>query len=333
MPQENSFKSFLTHVTCFINSRLKLAARNKIGWFLAWVVAMTSGSAVYAQSTDIPSTVNEIFSHRLENTLRYQEAVGPLGVARGRAYVQIGRRQFLLETLQTLSPDSQRVREDYLLDVRQGDTLSVSTARYAITLPRPWEGYQARIGVFHAYSEPFPIGIEAGQVLLRAEFNPLALLSLQPGAARVGQQVWVLNSAYGLHGDTLACYKLLPAPEQGQYLMALYERRTRGNRHWRHNNRLTYQWLVDPGARQVEAAEFPQPGPNSWRWLRTYTSETDFSETCSSAMTSPRGMIIMPQYSRVFTRKSAKDYHDIYTITNYETAKPALTFSVIFHYE
>lgn len=91
----------------------------------------------------------------------------------------MGQRRFLLAARQPLGRDSQRVREEYRLLARPHDTVSVSKARYALSAPLRREGQRLALGLFHEY--PNAMTVEAGQVLVRAEFSPLALLSLHPG--------------------------------------------------------------------------------------------------------------------------------------------------------
>lgn len=300
-------------------------------WSMMLLGAYCPGTA---GAQGILNDVNSVFNQRLETTCRYQEAVAPLGVTLANCYLQVGRHQFLLESLQTLSPDNQRVREDYLLAARLHDTVSVSKARYALSPPVSRAGRQLALELFHEY--PNRITVEAGQVLLRADFSPLAVLNLQPGTARVGQQVWVQNTAPDLNGDTLACYELLPAPATNLYRMVLRERRTRGNRHWRHNNRRTCEWSVDLRQRRIDAVQFLADDSRALRWERSYSTATDFSETCSST-NPPEWEGLAPTvdtlYTRRFTRENAREARDTYTMSSDDATQPALTFSLISHYD
>lgn len=302
-----------------------------LAWGLAWGIGASSGAC--AQTGDQLATANEVFSQRLETTCRYQEALW--GGAGASCYLQVGQRRFLLAALQPLGRDSQRVREEYRLLARPHDTVSVSKARYALSKPLHIEGKRVALGRFHAY--PNAMTVEAGEVLVRAEFSPLALLSLHPGPARAGQRVWVHNAAPDFSGDTLACYELLPASAPGLYRMVLRERRTRGNRHWRHNNHRTCEWEINPLARRVSAAQWL--GTDTWakqHWERTYTSATDFVETCTGEVPAERPLFdphTYTLYTRTFTQVDARQTRDTYTIRGRRASQPTLTCTLITYYD
>ena len=304
-----------------------------LAWGLAWGIGASSGAC--AQTGDQLATANEVFSQRLETTCRYQEALTPWGSAGASCYLQVGQRRFLLAARQPLGRDSQRVREEYRLLARPHDTVSVSKARYELSKPLLLEGLRVALGRFHAY--PNAMTVEAGEVLVEADFSPLALLSLHPGPARAGQRVWVYNMDPDFNGDTLACYELLPASAPGLYRMVLHERRTRGNRHWRHNNRRTFEWEIDPLARRVSAAQWL--GTDAWarqHWERTYTSATDFVETCTGNVPAERPLFdphTYTLYTRTFTQVDARQARDTYTISSPDATQPALTCALITYYD
>jgi hypothetical protein len=308
-----------------------------LAWGLAWGIGASAGAR--AQTGDQLATANEVFSQRLETTCHYQEALTPWpwGAAGASCYLQVGQRRFLLATRQPLGRDSQRVREEYRLLARPHDTVSVSKARYALSKPLHIEGKRVALGLFHAYPNANAMTVEAGEVLVRAEFSPLALLSLHPGPARAGQRVWVHNAAPDFSGDTLACYELLPASAPGLYRMVLRERRTRGNRHWCHNNRRTFEWEINPLARRVSAAQWL--GTDAWarqHWERTYTSATDFVETCTGNVPPERPLFDPPTYTlytRTFVQVDARQARDTYTISSPDASQPTLTCTLITYYD
>jgi hypothetical protein len=303
-------------------------------WGLAWGIGASSGAR--AQTGDQLATANEVFSQRLETTCRYQEALTPWGAAGTSCYLQVGQRRFLLAARQPLGRDSQRVREEYRLLARPHDTVSVSKARYVLSKLSHLADQRLSLGLFHAY--PDEMTVEAERVLVRAEFSPLALLSLHPGPARAGQRVWVQNAAPDFGSDTLACYELESASAPGVYHMVLRERRTRGNRHWRHNNRITCEWYIDPPARQVRAVQWLGDNPRgAQHWERTYTSATDFVETCTGEVRVPRPVLVesgtYTLYTRTFTQVDARQGRDTYTIRGRYATEPALICTLITYYD
>jgi hypothetical protein len=293
-----------------------------------------------AQTGDLLATANEVFSQRLETTCRYQEALTPWAAAGTSCYLQVGQRRFLLAAQQPLGRDSQRVREEYRLLARPHDTVSVSRARYESSTPLLLEGQRVSLGRFHAYPNAL-MTVKAGVVLVKAEFSPLALLSLRPGPARVGQRVWVLNEDPDFGGDTLACYELESVSATGRYDMVLRERRTRGNPHWRHNNHPTFSWYINPLDRQVSAAqwlgEWPGGSPRvAQHWERTYTSATDFVETCTWQAPVANPLFdsgTRTLYTRTFTQVDARQARDTYTISSPDATQPALTCTLITYYD
>jgi hypothetical protein len=301
---------------------------------LANVVSLVSTPVTQAQ--DLLSQVNSTFYQRLETCLRYQEAVLPAGKSAVHHYLQIGKRQFLLESLQTVASTKDRIREHYVLTTTCTDTLSVSRAQYRLSNNLNRGEQQVATGAFYNYPTLYPYYIEAGMTLVRQEFNPWDILHLQPGKARSGQVVYVQNTAPDFSGDTLACYTLTRTGDTYQIL--LQERRNRANRRWRHNAKTACYWKVDVVQRRVSATiSVGDDVGNLLSWERTYTNETDFLETSTS--TGPKTWLGDDEntailYNRTFQQKTPTMSLDRYTIPSLkEKGEPNVVFSIISHYQ
>jgi hypothetical protein len=296
--------------------------------------ALCAANASAAQAQDVLTEVNTVFYNRLENTLRYQEAVLPTSRKASKKYLQLGKRRVLLESLQTLglSGAKHRVREDYLLSGTVQNPLSTSKARYRLNVNQEIMGRQLAFGLFHNYVTDN--SVEGTEFMLLQEFSPWNLLRLQPGNAQAGQVVFVKNAAPDLNGDTLACYTLTRTGLT--YTMVLQERRTHASRRWRHNTRITCHWIVDMAQRQVTATQPLGNGRITLRWKRTYTNKTDFSEVCTStALPEQLGDIKngFTLYARSFQQKTPASSVEKYTIPNADKTKPARTFLIVSRYE
>lgn len=279
-----------------------------------------------ARAQQLLDEVNTTFALRLENTCRYAQAV--LGPERpdGNAYLAVGRRRFLLETNEA---GAERVRDVYRLGTTApGDTVSTAKARYAQSTPLRRRGKAVYIGTFHNYFTP--IFLEAQQFLTQQEFSPQEVLLLHLDSARTGQRVWVQNTAANADGDTLAGYQLTRAG--GWWRLVLTERRPNASRRWRHNTRVTCEWSLNPSLRQVSARQ-PSDRDNGYatHWERTYTTGTDFTETCFTTHPiqnivneSPRDEV----YERRFRQFDATHTRDDYTLPAWDN-QPPLTFTVL----
>lgn len=118
--------------------------------------------------------------------------------------------------------------------------------------------------------------------------------------------------------------------------MVLRERRTRGNRHWRHNNRRTCEWAIKSPARRVSAAQWLGDNTRALHWERTYTNATDFVETCTGEVPVAQPLLesgAYTLYTRTFTQVDARQARDTYTISSPYATQPALTCSLITYYD
>lgn len=285
-----------------------------------------------AQAQQVLTDVNECWALRLETSCRYQQAaLLPPGVS-GDYYLALGRGKWLVET-RTSGP--QFVQEVYQLGTTARDTSSHSKARYSQGTSVSRAGQLVSIGVFHSYTYyPTSATIEAGQLLVRQQFNPQDLLQLQFGIVRSGQRVWVQSTAPGLTGDTLACYELTQRPAWWE--LTLVERRVNGKRQWRHNTVRTCEWTLDPVKQRVFARQGGDPDNGyATLWERQYSTRTDFTETCTSihpieTLAEGTGRVI--RYERTFQQVSSTRSLDRYTVPRQQDL-PAHSFSIVGLYE
>ncbi|WP_226163854.1 hypothetical protein [Hymenobacter terricola] len=298
---------------------------------LAYALAVATAPAAQAQDF---TAVNTVFYTRLESTLRYQEAILPTGRSTSNQYVQLGKRQVLLESVRTLGPSEakHRVREDYRLAGTVRNPRSSGKVRYQLNVPQAQQGRPVAFGLFHDY--PTEESVEANAFLLLQEFSPWELLRLRPGRAQSGQAVYVRNAAADFTGDTLACYALTRTGQT--YQMVLQERRTPARRRWRHNTKVTCSWNIDLARRQIVATQPQGNGGITLRWTRTYANATDFSEVCTStALPQWLGDLtnVFTLYSRTFQQKGPAGSADKYTLPNLVKTKPSSTFLIVSRYE
>lgn len=285
-----------------------------------------------AQAQQVLTDVNECLALRLETTCRYQQAaLLPLGIS-GNYYLALGQGKWLVET-RTSGP--QFVREVYQLGSTARDTSSRSKARYSQGNSVSRVGQLVSVGVFHSYtSYPTLTTIDAGQLLVRQQFNPQDLLQLQFGTARSGQRVWIQSTAPGLLGDTLACYELTQRPAWWE--LTLVERRVNGKRQWRHNTVRTYEWTLDPVNQRIFARQAGDPDNGyATLWERQYSTRTDFTETCTAihpieTLAEGTGRVVL--YERTFQQLSSTRSLDRYTVPRQQDLA-AHSFSIVGLYE
>ncbi|GAB3824045.1 hypothetical protein [Hymenobacter jeollabukensis] len=339
--------------------------RRCLDWFLSGGLLVVS-PGVFAQAPELLVRVNDLFNRRLETTFRYQEALLPPGVTARQQSLLVDKRPYLLESAgvrTSAEPDSSRyqrwTRESYLLRGETGHAAAVAYARYQLSrYSHPNDSLPSSWGLYHRYTSDFG-GLDAGDVRLQGNLNPLALLSLQPAAYRPDQTLVVYNAQQGLQGDTLACYQLRatsddPAWAGNQtYLLTLLERRNPGNRRWHDNNEETITWTIEPAQRRVTATVYARPRPVSTdktepysreresasysrflysRWTRTYSNRTDFTEV-HAGISAPSGharpMRTTTYYRRQFRQLSPTQSVDTYSVPNLDDKTTQLTFTVV----
>ncbi|MGI4871243.1 MAG: hypothetical protein ACRYFX_08705 [Janthinobacterium lividum] len=294
---------------------------------LTCALGLMSNLATQAQDLE---KVNNIFYNRLDAIFYHQQSVLPSGQRSSKQYLKIGKRLFLLESLQTVSSSGQRLQEDYLLETVANDTLSINKATYSLSANQELEGRQIAAGMLHDY--PTHSSVEATEeIILLQEFNPWDMLRLQPGNAQSGQVVYVKNAAVDFKGDTLACYAL--TQRGGEYRIELKERIIKSSRRWQGNAEVAYYYTIDLAQRQVSVARPPNDSRSIQRWKRIYTNKTDFSEVCTVTGLGeggdPPNMWVYILYSRRFQQKSPTRSIDKYTIPSIDKTKPASTFSIV----
>ena len=289
-----------------------------------------------ASAQGLLDDVNNVFNQRLETTYRYQEAALPTVVGRGKRYLQLGKRRYLVESW--VVNRQAVITENYWLQVWGKDTLQLGKSRQQLSTGVPYQRGLSRLGVFHNYPSPRPLTVEAGAVILAQEFSPAAILALRPDTARTGQTLYVLNSLPDLQGDTLACYELTRSRTGDSCTVVLRERTTRANRQWRHNTEVACVWETDRTRREVTATRFFKGSAGSSHWVRTYATAalTDFTEMQYNSWPSGHAQQrTVYTYRRQFRRVSAQRSRDTYTVLSNAldkegTAPPTFTITSIY---
>lgn len=285
----------------------------KWGWLGLLLVLIWSYPA---SAQGLLDDVNNVFNQRLETTCRYQEAALPTGVGRGKRYLQLGKRRYLVESW--VANRQAVIKENYWLQVWGKDTLQLGKSRQELSTGVPYQRGLLRLAVFHNYPSPRPLTVEAGAVALVQEFSPAAILALRPDTARTGQTLYVLNSLPDLQGDTLACYELTRSRTGDTCSVVLRERATQASRQWRHNTRVACIWEADRTTRKVTAIRFWKGESGSSHWVRTYATVTltDFTEMQYNS--GPGGghaqLNIRYIYRRQFRQLGAQQSRDTYTV-------------------
>jgi hypothetical protein len=299
----------------------------KWGW-LGLLLVLSWFSPARAQG--LLEDVNNVFNQRLETTCRYQEATLPTGVGRGKRYLQLGKRRYLIESWVA---NRQAVTiESYWLQVWGKDTLQLGKSRHELSTGTPYQQGQLRLGVFHEYPSPNPQTVEAGAVILAQEFSPAAILALRPDTARTGQTLYVLNSLADVQGDTLACYELMRSRTGDTCSVVLRERATQASRQWLHNTRVACIWEADRITRQVTATRFWKGELGSSHWVRTYATAalTNFTEMQYNSWPGSGHAQLNTRYTyrRQFRQLSAQQSCDTYTVLGKNgTAQPTFTIT------
>ncbi|RTQ51447.1 hypothetical protein EJV47_06490 [Hymenobacter gummosus] len=289
------------------------------------------GATAQAQKVSLLIEAQQAFGQRLETTLRYQEAVEREGVTTIKRSLQVGKRAYELEHYNATVAGYGRVKELFLLQRQNKDTVSTSIAKFRLSHEVTSQGKTVCSGVFHRYLSP--LAIEAGQFFIVKDFNPAAFLTLAPSLIPTGQTLYVLNEDTDVRGDTLACYQLTRA-ESGQPSLHLYERRTAASRRWYNNNRLTCRWDADLTHKTLLVMQILADGRPGLQWVRRYANQTDFFEShfyFEPGVQDGDGMVKREFYRREFKQRSGQQALDHYTL-NLQTEPPSTLSFDITHY-
>ncbi|RPD44103.1 hypothetical protein DNI29_22155 [Hymenobacter sediminis] len=302
--------------------------------YLLWALSawgLGAGTSVQAQGStlDLLTIAQQTFDQRLETTLRYQQAVEADGVRAVTRCLQVGQRAYVLERYTATPQGLGRVTERYQLLSQGPDTVSRSTARFLLGNEVTRRGKTACVGVFHQYTTP--LTIEAGQLFIVGNFSPARFLALASELVPAGQTLYVQNTAPGVSGDTLACYRLTRVGSD-RVCLTLHERQPAGSQRWHRSSRLTYRWEADLAQHQVTATQVQADGTPGGQWVRTYTNRTDFFE-CHFYFRPPEregdGLAKQELYHREFKQLSPQQALDRYTLTLQTEPAQTLTFDIV----
>lgn len=274
-------------------------------------------------------TLTDTYRARLENTFRYQQAVLPGGYASVERSLQAGKKHYRMEYALKDLHTGEQVREEYGLRFFNHDTVSLAQARYVLSGKLVRGPQQLGMGAFTEYRQD--IYAQAGTLLLSQTFDPVAVLSLAPGAARTGQVLYVRNATWGLAADTLASYYLLRAGSGDTCQVTLSERAD-ASRPWHGNSRVACSWRVELTRRRLTAEQLDPANGTLHAWVRTYSTATDFVEEQTDSWVDREaagGRTTRLNYRRHYRQLSRQQALDTYAVVNgAPTGKPFLTFSI-----
>ena len=229
--------------------------------------------------------INSTFHQRLESTYKYQQAIMPTGYTSIERYLQLGNKKYLLEHSIDDRKTDKQMREDHSLRFINHDTVRVGKAHYVAAGKSTTESVQGS----SAYSSEFlnDLYFEVTNLLITQTFDPLAVLALRPGAARTGQWLYARSMQPAERGDTVASYYLLRSRTGDTCQVQLRERSTEQQLRrytqrepWRYAQRVACSWQVELTRRRLTAEQVsPGEGGGILRWVRTYRTATDFTET------------------------------------------------------
>jgi hypothetical protein len=274
-------------------------------------------------------TLTDTYHARLENTYLYQQAVMPAGYASVERSLQVGKKQYRVEYALKDLRSGEQVREEYGLRFLNHDTVSLGQARYVLSEKLVRGPQQLGMGAFTEFRQD--IHTQAGTVLLSQTFDPVAVLSLAPGAARTGQVLYVRSAPRGLAADTLASYYLLRAGSGDTCQVTLSER-VDASRPWHGNSRVACSWRVELTRRRLTAEQLDPANGTLRAWVRTYSTATDFVEEQTDSWVDREaagGRTTRLNYRRHYRQLSRQQALDTYAVVNSKpTSKAFLTFTI-----
>ena len=301
-------------------------------------VSFSIASAAIGQQNSIDhrlQLINNTFHQRLESTYIYQQAVMPGGYTSVERYLHIGKKKYLLEYAIDNRKAHQQMREDYSLRFINRDTVRVGKAHYVASYKSATETGQLSSAFSSEYLNDSYF--EANNLLISQNFDPLAVLALRPGAAQGRQWLYARSTQPAERGDTVASYYLLRSRTGDTCQVQLRERTSR-QQPWRYAQRVACSWQVELTRRRLTAEKVPPgEGGEILRWVRTYRSATNFTETLTGQYSigygGPPSIETYVLYSRDFTQINASRSVDTFTVfDNNAGTKAVLTFSVISTY-
>lgn len=267
----------------------------------------------------------------------------PGGYTSVERYLQNGNKKYLIEYAIDNRKAHTQMREDYSLCFINRDMVRVGKAHYVASYKSATETGLGSLAFSSEYLNDSYF--EATNLLINQNFDPLAVLALRPGASQSRQ--WLYAQARG--GDTVASYHLLRSRTGDTCQVQLRERMSK-QQSWRHTNRLACSWTVELTRRRVTAEQVsPEEGGGILRWVRTYRSATDFTETLTNQYRvgygGPPHTVAYVLYTRDFTQINPGKSVDTFTVfgmpTDFNTpsdldwpsaTKAVLTFRIISTY-
>jgi hypothetical protein len=276
-------------------------------------------------------TITDTYHARLENTYLYQQAVMPAGYASVERSFQVGKKHYRMEYALKDLPSGEQVREEYALRFINHDTVSLGQARYVLSGKLIRGQQQLGMGAFTEYKQD--IYTQAGTLLLSQTFDPVAVLSLVPGAARTGQTLYVRNVPRGLAADTIASYYLFRS-RSGDTCQVTLSQRADDTRPWHGNtnSRVACSWRVELTRRCLTAEQLDPANGTVREWVRTYSTATDFLEEQTDSWVDREaagGRTKRLNYRRHYRQLSRQQALDTYSVINDKpTSKAFLTFTI-----
>lgn len=284
--------------------------------------------------------INSTYRQRLENTYKYQQAVVPTGYTSVERYLQLGNKKYLLEYVVDDRRAGQQIRQDYMLRFLNQDTVRLAQAQYVAGGASTTAGVQSSLAMASEYLNDSYF--DTYNLLLTQTFDPLAVLALRPGAARMGQWLYARSTQPAERGDTVASYYLVRSRTGDTCRLQLRERsaeqqlrRYAQREPWRYAQRVACSWQVELTRRRLTAEQVsPGEGGGILRWVRTYRTTTDFTETLTGQYSigygGPPSIETYVLYSRDFTQINASRSVDKFTVFDSNVGtKAVLTFSVV----
>jgi hypothetical protein len=298
--------------------------------------------------------INKTFHQRLESTYKYRQAAVPAGCTSVKRYLQLGKKKYLMEYVLHDRNAGLEMREDYSVRFLNHDTVRVGMAHYVA-------GGKLTTGTGQASSAASSefrnnTYFEVNCLAINQNFDPLAVLSLRPDTARSRQWLyaWSMQPAQG--GDTVASYQLFRSRTGDTCRLQLYERSTEHQLRryaqrepWRYSHRVACSWQVELTRRRLTAEQVsPGEAGGILRWVRTYRTATDFTETLTGLYRigdgGPPYTVAHVFYSRNFTQINSSRSVDTFTVfdepdfkepSDFDSpsvTKAELTFSVVSTY-
>lgn len=271
-------------------------------------------------------TIIETFYQRLETTYPYQPVSLPSGVQAVRRYLRVKNKEYLLEYI--VQDANQQMQESFFFKQINKDTLIVSKEKYLFGSQNINNKNIYSNEVFTKYLDE--LRVEAGSLLIRQRFDPLAGLGTATGVA-----LYATDIHYETLGDTIACYIVqVPAPAKAAYRIDLRERRRSAQRRW-NTNQLSQTWLVDATTKNVSSTRIINAAGSTLTWVRTYKNATDFSETLVSSSTSPGAGVIALNllYKREFRQQNAHQGVDAYSVPDPMAREKSVVFEITSNYK